>query len=143
MFLESLEFGQFDVEKATEAFNVWLDSKHKIVPGDLDFTPVKMRRDGRNIFGNVLRSLIEIETSGLQGLINFYQNKGTEVEKYALSMILRYAYVDFEYFMDNFERYLKNLESLPENRAVLDLIRKVVTSKVNLCLDRSHEETIA
>ncbi len=143
MFLESMEFGQFDVSKAAEAFNIWVDSKHKIVPGDLDFETVKMRRDDRSIFGNVLRSLIEIETSGLQGLINFYETKGSEVEKYALSMILRYAHVDFEYFIDHFEQYLKNVESLPDNRAILDVMRKVVTSKVNLCLDRSNEETIA
>ena len=142
VFLETMEFGQFDVAKAAEAFNIWLDSKHKVVPGDLDFEPVKMRRDGRRIFGDVLRSLIEIETSGLQDLINFYETKGSEVEKYALSMILRYAYVDFEYFMDHFEQYLKNVESLPDNRAILDIMRKVVTSKVNLCLDRSNEETI-
>lgn len=143
MFLETMEFGQFDVSKAAEAFNIWVDSKHKIVPGDLDFETVKMRRDDRSIFGKVLRSLIEIETSGLDGLINFYETKGSEVEKYALSMILRFAHVDFEYFMDHFEQYLKSVESLPDNRAILDTIRKVVTSKVNLCLDRSHEETIA
>ena len=102
MFLETMEFGQFDVAKAAEAFNIWLDSKHKVVPGDLDFEPVKMRRDGRRIFGDVLRSLVRLRLLVLQDLINFYETKGSEVEKYALSMILRYAYVDFGVFYGSF-----------------------------------------
>lgn len=141
-FLEYIDLDEFDSGTAAKAFNTWLDHQYKIVDAEnLSTEKVQLRRAGRSTFGDLLRTLMEVEISDLKGLISVYNERGNEIQKYALQMILKLGSIDFEYFLDSFEKYLNELETMSVNAGTLEILRKAVTSKVNLCLDREREKT--
>ncbi len=140
-FFEEIDPRRFELRQAEAFFNCWVDAKHETASGVVvQFGISKKLKEDRKVFSEIFAQLKGLETGRIKGFKSFYESKGNAVQKYALTVILRYAYINFAYFLKTFADYLHGLETEPANIATLLLLRNAVTEKVKMCLDTKGEK---